>query len=154
MKKVLCFIIGVIIGCFTMGIGLIFIPVALALHATMLAWITLFRKSYASEEKLSEGMTYDDIKWRFARNKNELVRQLALAKLPKELETEIVNGIKTIEKSMAKVPDAHNGILDKFFLLVSDDRKFIVNSKRTEQVLEDIMSNDVHIGRALVKDLI
>ena len=44
--------------------------------------------------------------------------------------------------------------LDKFFLLVSDDKKFIVNSKRTEQVLEDIISNDVHIGRALVKDLI
>lgn len=147
-------IIGVILGCFTMGAGLLFIPLALALHATMLAWITLFRKSNASEETLSEGMTYDDIKRRFVRNKNELVRQLALAKLPKELETEIVNGIKTIEKSMAKVPDAHNGIIDKFFLLVSDDKKFIVNSKRTEQVLEDIISNDVHIGRALVKDLI
>ena len=147
-------VIGVILGCFTMGARLPFIPLALALHATMLAWITLFRKSNASEETLSVGMTYDDIKRRFARNKNELVRQLALAKLPKELETEIVNGIKTIEKSMAKVPDAHNGIIDKFFLLVSDDKKFIVNSKRTEQVLEDIISNDVHIGRALVKDLI
>lgn len=147
-------ILSIIIGCFTMGAGLILIPIYLALHTTLITWLTLFRKSIASEETLTEGMTYDDIKRRFSRNKNELVRQLALAKLPKELEKEIVNGIKTIEKSMAKVPDAHNGLIDKFFLLFSDDRKFVINSKRTEQVLEDIISNDVHIGRALVKDLI
>lgn len=112
----------------------------------------IFRKSFYSEEVISSGMTYDDIRRRFMRIKNELVRQIPSVD-DKDVRKQILNSILMVEKQMDAVPQAHSGIFEKIVMFFQYDKDAMRAYKRTEQMLENLISNDLHVSKVMIENI-
>lgn len=113
---------------------------------------TIFRKYLYAREYVVEGQTYDDIRRRFKRMKNEAVRVIANVE-DKRIKNRLLSNILLIEKQMAMVPAARWDWFDKILYYFDYKRETKVKFKRTEQILEDLMSNEIYVGQAILNNV-
>lgn len=113
---------------------------------------TIFRKYLYAQESVIEGQTYDEIRRRFKRMKNETVRIIANVE-DKKIKNKLLSNILLIEKQMAMVPEARWSWFDKILYYFDYKRETKVKFKRTEQILEDLMSNEIYVGQAILNNV-
>lgn len=145
-------IFNCIMAIFTAGATLLFIPLFLMGMLAFTLFYAIFRKNMFASEDITSGMTYDDIKRRFQRIKNEVVRQLT-SDLPKDIKSALLERIRLIEEQMNKVPEARKGIVEKIVLYFESNGDIKVNTKKAEQLLEDLMANELYIGSAYLNQI-
>jgi Asp-tRNA(Asn)/Glu-tRNA(Gln) amidotransferase C subunit len=95
--------------------------------------------------------TYDDGKRRVKRIKNELVRQLRTLDLDKESTKTKVTEIEQIVGLVESMPEVEKSLMEKVAALfngMKDRNNTIKLSKLTEQMIEDLQENDLHVASA------
>ena len=134
-------------GVFGLAVMALLVATTLVSHLCSYIIYRLFRS-----DTVTGKMTYDDIRRRIVRIKNESVRLLQ-ADLPKENKEQILNGIKIIESRLDNMKEVDIGFLEKIELYFDKYGSLRVESKRIEQHVEDLMSNELHIGTAFLNKI-
>jgi len=123
---------------------------------TLTVSITYLLQSILTSGNMSTGDTYDDTIRRIIRIKNDMVRQLRIygKSMDKNDIDNILANITRVDKVIETIPKMDNTtFIDRFIRNYTSSGKQAVRLKLTEQLIEDLTENDLHIATYKLKDI-
>lgn len=130
----------------TVGVGFIsFIPAAVI--GSLLVVNMLYR-----DGDVFKDYTYDDLKIRYKRARNEYINILKRLDLDKKTTTNLIEEIYYLD-NIIKNTYQYNGIFTTISNLLFNDSREISNSVKEQQLLEDLAHNDLFIKSAELKTI-
>lgn len=143
--------------CFTLCMLLIMsvciiIPFLISLIPLILCMTVfiLYYKTYP-DESIAEQATYDDIKRRYERIRNEIVRTIRLTNLDKALTKQLLDNLSIVDEIIANAPERSEGPIGKLIAYVFCSGSKLREMKKIEQLVEDLEENDLHIAYNKIK---
>lgn len=115
---------------------------SLAFLGFYLLYISIFKKNNAYSNN-----TYDDDVQRLKRIRNESVRLLRSSSLDKNLVSNIIGQLDTIDKIIEESREGFLGPLDKIYQTVFSSGRHKLELKTLEELTEKLMENDLHIAK-------
>lgn len=150
-KAMLCIILVMGIILMLLGFGLVALGVAalLTIFNVLLTYVLnfLFRRSYTTFE-----MTYDEIKRRLHRIRNDAIRIIRTSNLEKEASEALLYQIDYIAEEMENVTNERKSIIEKVLISFSKHFNNLHNVKTTERLLEDLQENNLHVAAEKIKN--
>lgn len=104
-------------------------------------------------DKTLRASGYNDSLRRCVRVRNDLVRQIRLHKLDKEVVIKIMADIEKIDAMINMIPFVDKSIFEKLYIKYSTLGARTVELKETEQLIEDLMENDLYLSSIKLKNL-
>lgn len=128
----------------------LFMVVMLVIKITIDIVVSIITKGKTNVDEL-----YDTDFRRYKRIRNDLIRQIRIYDLPKQTIDTILNDIKNIDAiiNMAEKKYLDVNMFDKLYRKISPTAKRILSIKETEQLIEDLMENEVHLAAIKLKTL-
>lgn len=118
----------------------------LALSFGTAAYNIIFSKNNTSAEN-----TYDDLKQRYKRIRNELVRTLRSVSLSNDDVESTLNSIDTIDRIMSKTSVEWEGPLNKIHRILFTRGQLNYEIQQIEEITEDLMENELHVASKRLK---
>lgn len=110
--------------------------------------IAMLIASVLTHGNTSGGQTYDDIKQRIVRIRNELVRRLRGNHLDTNIISAIIKQLDMTDDVIRKMPEDKGNVFDKIIRSFSTKAKHMIEIKTIEQLLENTMANDLYVSSA------
>ena len=115
----------------------------------VLGRLLTFVSSYPQDNDPGYKNTYDSLKRRYARMRNEMIRNLRNIELPdKEYKERLILSIEKVDVFLNSVPDEKVGIIDSLVRFFSKSARHRVEVRLLEQLLEDLSENNLHLAAA------
>ena len=127
---------------------------ASAIFAGLAAILYLFgflTCSYPGDYENNPGYinTYDETKRRYARIRNDIIRNLRTNGLAsKEQMKAIISRLDQLDRIIASVPDAKVPLFDKLVRLISSSAKHRLEIRNIERLIEDLSENNLYLASA------
>lgn len=91
-------------------------------------------------------VTYDSYKRRLQRIKNEIISQIRTSKLGKNDMVRLLETVTVMDDMLSTIPDDKKSIIDKIFTTLSFSGRKYENTRKIEEISEDLMNNDLHVA--------
>lgn len=132
----------------------IFLPAIII--SLLINWIIGFILGYGTQydnpvspiPSLGLDNTYDNLRRRYARGKNELVRRIRSAGISKQELTIVLKNIENIDKLMAALGPEKVGLVEFFFRKFGTKTKHLLEVRTVEQLIEDLSENSLYLASA------
>ena len=140
-----------VLGLLSATIGLAVVMAAVSLYFIYHKW-SVYASEVGNRRESKQYMTYDHLKDRYTRVRQQIIQELKDPTLPKDYVTQCIEKLEVIDKCIATTED-YRGIINLLFRLFSaDDRdaKAMVDLNRE---LEALANNDLYLMSAKLSTL-
>lgn len=97
--------------------------------------------------------TYDDLKRRMERVRNDMIRQTRMIDLDQDAIKAFIAQLDTVDKIIKNVPEETDGVFDSFIKKYTAAGRKLVEMKTIEQLTEDLMSNQLYVASLKLKTI-
>lgn len=124
--------------------------------ALVLTWIFGFIFGYGTQydnpvspiPSLGLDNTYDNLRRRYVRGKNELVRRIRSAGISKQELSIVLKNIENIDKLVAALGPEKVGLMEFLFRKFGSKTKHLLEVRTVEQLIEDLSENSLYLASA------
>lgn len=153
-QLLLCVVLLVIMGVAT-GAGAI---IGLTILTTcILIWMSYLLATYKTSTENDPGYinTYDSLKRRYERLRNEQIRNLRNLDVDeKEYKASVISSIEKMDTILKSMPDDKVPLFDAIIRKFSSSAKHRVEVRMIEQLIEDLSENNLYLASAKLQDKI
>lgn len=121
----------------------------------IILWVlgSIFSILPRSDTDVDNEATYDALKKRYVRIRNELVRALRNMNIDKKLATSMLNSIDNIDAIIKNIPEPIPGLIEKLFRKYSSSSQKRLEVRNIENLLEDLDANNLYVASAKLSTL-
>lgn len=95
-------------------------------------------------------MTYDDLKYRYQRIRNQLIEMLKDTDLPKKQTTEVIDQVKVLDEIVAKTNNYKNLVTIILDFFTPGDKE-VKDDMKMQRLLEELSANDLYLKAAQLR---
>lgn len=134
-------------------LGLVIAPAIVGIFAGLEIMRQLYNRT--GDTEVGTGLTYDTLYQRFTRIKLDTIRMIrSIPNLDPKYRNSLVESVENIDIMLKDIPKPRISILNKIWRMLSSRDQRIFDMKRSQQLMEDLNENELHVANAKLQKFI